>query len=195
MKKMKILFAMLFLFCFVASVQAQQKYEIVEDAGFLVLKGTSNSSDWQLKSNELEGDAQFVINEGELKTLSRVIINIDASTIGNDENKRMTKKAHKTLLVNDHPIVTFFAYGFSQTGNGPKKIKGSVYLGGKNVDILFDFITRGQDEIMWIMAEADAKFSDFGLEPPTDFGGLVQCNDEIKIEVQLPFVLPTDSGK
>ena len=195
MEKLRLLFATVFLLCFVASVQAQQKYEIVDNAGFLVLKGTSNSSDWQLKSNELEGDAQFIIADDELKTLSRVIVNIDASTIGNDENKRMTKKAHKTLLVNDHPIVTFFAYGFSQVGDGPKKIKGSVYLGGKNVDILFDFISRTQDEVMWIVAEADAKFSDFGLEPPTDFGGLVQCNDEIKIEVQLPFAMPTDSGK
>ena len=141
------------------------------------------------------GDAQFVISEGELKSLSRVIVNIDANTIGNEENKRMTKKAHKTLLVDDHPIVTFFAYGFSQTGQGGRKIKGSVYLGGKNVDILFDFISRSQDEIMWIVAEADAKFSDFGLEPPNDFGGLVQCDDEIKIEVQLPFTLPTETGK
>ncbi|GEM_PF-6022811 len=195
MDKLRLLLSTVFLFCFVVSVQAQQKYEIVDNAGFLVLKGTSNSSDWQLKSNELEGDAQFVINEGELQTLSRVIVNIDANTIGNEENKRMTKKAHRTLLVNDHPIVTFFAYGFSQAGDGPKKIKGSVYLGGKNVDILFDFISRSQDDVMWIVAEADAKFTDFGLEPPTDFGGLVQCNDEIKIEVQLPFAMPTESRK
>jgi len=32
--------------------------------------------------------------------------------------------------------------------------------------------------------------SDFGLEPPDDFGGAVQTNDAFKITVQMPFELP-----
>jgi len=65
-------------------------------------------------------------------------------------------------------------------------------MAGKNVDLLFTFSTRMQDEIVWIVATAESKFSAFGLEPPTDFGGAVQCEDDLKIEVQLPLVKAND---
>lgn len=191
MKTLRIIFSALFLVA-VFQVNAQEKYEIVDGAGYLVLSGKSNTSSWMLKSNQLKGDAQMVMNGEILQHLSRVIVNIDASTIINDKNKRMTRKAQSTLLTDDNPIVTFFAYGFSRINDEPLQMHGNLYMAGKNVDLVFKFTTRMQDEIVWIVAEANTLFSDFGLEPPTDFGGAVQCKDEIKIEVQLPLVKASD---
>ncbi len=194
--KTRNLILVLLSLCFLATTAvSQEKFMIVEDAGYLVLSGTSNTSEWKLKSAALEGDAQLVVNQQELTNISRVIINVDAHTILNENNKRMSKKAHKVLLVKEHPQVTFFAYGFSQVGDGPRKIRGNISIAGKNADILFDFTSRVEDGVVWIVAESnDAKFSDFGLEPPKDFGGAIQCHDEMKIEVQLPFMLPEESG-
>lgn len=193
MKKLRIVG--LVLSCFVVlTLQAQEKYVIVPDAGHMVLSGTSNTSDWMLKSSQLEGDAQLVVKENSLTNISRVIINVDAETIANDNNKRMSKKAHKVLRADENPTVTFFAYGFSKIGNGPKKIKGNISIAGRNADILFEFTSRIQDGVVWIIAESDqAKFSDFGLEPPEDFGGAIKCHDEMKIQVQLPFMLPDEA--
>ncbi|WP_420385953.1 YceI family protein [Roseivirga sp.] len=187
MKTLRIIFSTLFLVA-VFQVNAQEKYEIVDGAGYLVLSGKSNTSSWMLKSNQLKGDAQMVMDGEILQHLSRVIVNIDASTIINEQNKRMTRKAQSTLLTDDNPMVTFFAYGFSRINDEPLQMHGNLYMAGKNVDLVFKFTTRMQDEIVWIVAEANTLFSDFGLEPPTDFGGAVQCKDEIKIEVQLPLV-------
>lgn len=195
MKNRKFIIALFSLCLLAGSVVAQEKYTIVKEAGSLVLSGTSNTSEWKLKSNELVGDAQLIVKDKELVNVSRVIIDIDASTIGNENNKRMSKKAHRVLMANKHPQVTFFAYGFSQVGDGPKKIKGNISIAGKNADILFDFTSRIEDGVVWIVAESnDAKFSDFGLEPPQDFGGAIQCHDEMKIQVQLPFTLPPSNG-
>lgn len=192
MKKVQTLLTALFLIATVSGLQGQQKYEIVEEAGQLSIKGTSNTADWELLSGSLTGDAQLMVENGDLTNVSRVIVDIDGKTIANKNNKRMTKKAQKTLQIGAHPVVTFFAYGFSQMADGPRKMKGNVSIAGKNVDILFDFTSRIQDDVVWIVAEADAKFSDFGLEPPTDFGGAITCKDDIKIEVQLPFSLPEE---
>lgn len=183
------------LSCFmVFAIQAQEKYVIVEGAGHIVLSGTSNTSDWMLKSSMLEGDAQLVVKGNELSNISRVIINVDAKTIENENNKRMSKKAHRVLGADDNPTVTFFAYGFSQIADGPKKIKGNISIAGKNADILFEFTSRIEDGVVWIVAESDqAKFSDFGLEPPEDFGGAIKCHDEMTIQVQLPFMLPDEA--
>jgi len=182
----------LVLSCFVVfTIHAQEKYVIVEDAGYLVLSGTSNTTDWQLRSTNLEGDAQLIVKGDELTNISRVIINVDAETIVNDNNKRMSRKAHRVLRVDENPTVTFFAYGFSQVGDGPRKIRGNISIAGKNADILFDFTQRVEDGVVWIVAESnDAKFSDFGIEPPEDFGGAIKCHDELKVQVQLPFSLP-----
>lgn len=175
----------------VFTLQAQEKYVIVPNAGHLVLSGTSNTSEWMLKSTSLEGDAQLVLKDNELTNISRVIINVNGKTIKNENNKRMSRKAQSVLRVDEHPTVTFFAYGFSQVGDGPRKIRGNISIAGKNADILFDFTSRTQDGVVWIVAESNqAKFSDFGLEPPEDFGGAVQCHDEMRIQVQLPFMLP-----
>ena len=182
----------LILSCFVVfTLQAQEKYVIVPNAGHLVMSGTSNTSEWMLKSTSLEGDAQLVLRDNELTNISRVIINVNGKTIKNENNKRMSRKAQAVLRVDEHPSVTFFAYGFSQVGDGPRKIRGNISIAGKNADILFDFTSRIQDGVVWIVGESNqAKFSDFGLEPPEDFGGAVQCHDEMKIQVQLPFMLP-----
>lgn len=191
MKNLNILCSILLLVLFSFEGMAQQKkYEIVEGAGYLEISGTSNTSDWQLKSNALTGDAQMIVKDGALSNLARVIVNIDAKTIENPDNKRMTRTAHKTLLIGDNPTVTFFAYGFSQVNDGPKKIMGNIYLGGANVDVSFDFQSWTQEDIVWISAEGELKFSDFGLEPPDDFGGAVQTNDAFKVVVQMPFELP-----
>lgn len=193
MKTLRILIILLSCFM-VLTIQAQERYVIVPDAGHLVLSGTSNTSDWKLKSSMLKGDAQLVVKGEDVSNIARVIINVDAKTISNDNNKRMSRKAHRVLRADENPVVTFFAYGFSQVGDGPRKIRGNISLAGRNADILFDFTTRIQDDVVWIVASSnDAKFSDFGLEPPEDFGGAIQCHDELKIEVQLPFELPTDT--
>lgn len=190
MKKIQLLYSAIFLFTMVFGLQGQEKYEIVEKAGQLSLKGSSNTSDWELQSGDLTGDARLTIENGKLTNVSRVIVDIDGKTIVSTSNRRMTKKAQKTLQIADHPVVTFFAYGFSQMAEGPLKMKGNVSIAGKNVDILFDFTSHIKGDVIWIVAEADTKFSDFGLEPPTDFGGAITCKDQIKIEVQLPFSLP-----
>lgn len=191
MKSLNLVCSLLLLVLFSFEGMAQQKkYEIVEGAGSIEISGTSNTSNWQLISNELKGDAQMIVKNGELTNLARVIVNINAKTIENPSNKRMTKKAHKTLLIGDNPTVTFFAYGFSRVNDGPKRIMGNIYLGGTNVDVSFDFQSWTQDDIVWISAEGEMKFSDFGLEPPDDFGGAVQTNDAFKITVQMPFELP-----
>lgn len=156
------------------------------------MSGKSNTSSWMLKSSELKGDAQMIMNGDVLKHLSRVIVNIDANTIANPENKRMTKKAQSTLLTDENPLITFFAYGFSRINDEPMEMHGNLYMAGKNVDLVFHFDTRVQDEVIWIVGEANTLFSDFGLEPPTDFGGAVQCKNEIKIEVQLPLIKSND---
>ncbi|NVJ47554.1 MAG: YceI family protein [Cytophagia bacterium] len=132
------------------------------------------------------------MNGDQLQHLSRVIVNIDAATIENAQNKRMTKKAQSALLIDANPIVTFFGYGFSQVNNQAKEMQGNLYMAGKNVELLFKFTTRLQDDVLWIVAETDTKFSAFGLEPPTDFGGAVQCQDDLKIQVQLPLVKVVD---
>ena len=190
MKTSRIILSALFLLA-VFQIKAQEKYEIVDGAGYLVISGKSNTTGWMLKSKQLKGDAQILMNGDELQHLSRVIVNIDASTIVNAENKRMTKKAQSTLLTDANPLVTFFAYGFSKVNDDPMEMHGNLYMAGKNVDLIFHFTTRMQEDIVWIVAVADSKFSDFGLEPPTDFGGAVQCKDELKIEVQLPLVKAT----
>lgn len=191
MKSLNLVCSLILLALFSFEGMAQQKkYEIVEGAGSIEISGTSNTSNWQLMSNELKGDAQMIVKNGELTNLARVIVNIDAKTIENPSNKRMTKKAHKTLLIGDNPTVTFFAYGFSKVNDGPKRIMGNIYLGGTNVDVSFDFQSWTQDDIVWISAEGEMKFSDFGLEPPDDFGGAVQTNDAFKVTVQMPFELP-----
>ncbi|KYG72632.1 MULTISPECIES: YceI family protein [Roseivirga] len=191
MRTLRIITSALFL-VFVVQAEAQEKYEIVDGSGYLVISGKSNTSEWMLKSNQLKGDAQILMNGDQLQHLSRVIVNIDAKTIKNAENKRMTKKAQSVLLTEDNPLVTFFAYGFSQLNDEPMQMHGNLYMAGKNVDLLFTFSTRMQDEIVWIVATAESKFSAFGLEPPTDFGGAVQCEDDLKIEVQLPLVKAND---
>ena len=191
MKTIRITLIIALFFSIAFITQAQEKFQIVPQAGLITITGSSNTSDWKLTSHELSGDAQLVVNDGQVQNIARVIIDVDGKSIQNIMNKRMTKKAHKALKVNEHAEITFFAYGFATDGLGKKKIRGTISMAGKTSDILFDFTTRTQDDIVWIVAEADSKFTDFGIDPPTDFGGAITCKDEIKIEVQLPFELPT----
>lgn len=176
------------LSCFSIAAKAQNQHELKPEAGFLILKGTSNTSNWELSTNQLIGDAQFTAENGEIKTLSRVTVDIDVTTLKNEDNRRMSKTAQKALLAKENPVATFFSYGFSQLSEETKTLSGNLFLAGRTMRVPFSFTSKQEGDVTWIIAKSEVKFSDFGMEPPTDLGGAVQCNDEFNIEVRLPFL-------
>lgn len=173
------------------TIYAQQAYDLVEEKGHLMISGTSNTSNWSLEANNLLGSAKVKVNDGVLVDIEELRVALAVSGLENKSNKRMTNKAEKLLKMKEFPLATFFAYDFEPSEDHLKKIKGVVYLGGQLVDMDFTFSSNYYDGTLWVVGRAETTFTAFNMEPPKDFGGVIKCNDEISIVIQLPLQLNT----
>lgn len=165
---------------------AQDTYSVISGEGNLLLRGKSNSSHWVLKSNQIQGQADIHIEEHRILEISEVKVSLKVASLGNDLNPRMTKKAKDVLKSDAFPIATFFAEPLADTKDYFTQLKGSVFLAGELVDIDFQFSFSEWEGSLWLVGKANTSFSEFGIAPPKDFGGIIQCEDEIEINIHLP---------
>jgi hypothetical protein len=113
-------------------------------------------------------------------------------------NTRRDKDIARILKYKEHPAITFEIVEMqpahidsvlsAQRGSVPMKAKISVAGGSKVYDMMLTFERTGAREIT-CATETPAKFTDFGLEPPTFGLILKKAPDAIKLSGDMVFAV------
>lgn len=109
-------------------------------------------------------------------------------------HRLMTKDFHKYLKHDIHPEMhirfKYFSHIPKETPNKKECLTAclNISIAGCEKDIFIDFDSYYKGQKATLKGIAEIKFSDFGLTPPTKFGGAVKVNNDLVVEINLELV-------
>jgi polyisoprenoid-binding protein YceI len=165
------------------------------DPGQALVSGTSTLHDWTVKSNIVNGHAEF---SGQWKavsaatnTLHSIDLVIPVDSLKSTEGSGMDKTMYDALNLKQFPTITY------------SLIKASLKASPSNQDSAYHFDTTGQltvagaahqvnldvgvlpqgDGRLTITTDISLKMTDFGIKPPTAMMGMIKSGDAITVKV------------
>ncbi len=164
---------------------AQMKYT---DRGVdIVVKGTSNIHDWDVKSDKGIVDATIAMGAGDKTvTFSKLAFVVNAETLKSGKSG-MDKNTYKALKTEEHKNINFdllSANAIPTDGNTYQvKAKGNLTVAGvtKPIDLIVTAKWNNADKSLSISGAKAFNMTEFGVKPPTALFGTIKTGDEVNI--------------
>ena len=174
-------FAFLFFFSF--ATNAQTAYELASEGNKIQVIGTSNLHDWEMVSEEIKGNAELYIEEGEITGIKKIVITMATTSLVSEKNG-LNKNAYKTFDAENNPVISFIAFDMGPNGEA----SGILNVAGYDKDIDFAYTYEFKAGQLHISCEADVTFSDFGMKAPSILAGTIKTAEEVQLKMQFVLV-------
>ncbi len=156
----------------------------------LSILGTSNVRDFECL---YEGDFQvdtlshFLTIENEIIRVKGDSLKLKIDTF--DCGKRGINRDFRGSLQSDEfPTIDISLLNFSPSDELLEEAKVLIYLAGAQKKYVLEFISTYQDNgVVKIEGEQKLAMTDFNIDPPTTFFGLIKVQDELTIKFTLLF--------
>jgi len=165
---------------------------VVVAGGSLQVEGSTNVNKFKceiinyskpdtIKVNRKMGNAE------NLQVTGRLNLNVQSFDC---HNPVMTADLRKTLKVKEHPnlSIKFLTLNKFPGNLQQEQIKGlvDIQLAGvtKRFDVNYKF-SKDEQNIVHLIGTRNVNFSDFNLIPPRKLGGMIQTNDQLKVQFRL----------
>lgn len=184
---MKVLYLFFFLILTASSLQAQSVYSLLNDASSIIVTGTSSVHDWDIRFEELEGEATFLLDEDSLEGISSLIFSTYAKSV--DSGKRiMNGKTRDALDSKKHPKVTFTLTEVTEIMSDSLTLKGDLIIAGFTKEIVLTGVySVGTDGSFTASGKQQINMSDYGIKPPTAMLGTLKTGEEVVVEFNVSF--------
>ncbi len=177
-------------------------------AGEAIVSGTSTLHDWSVKSNIIQGNAEFSgpwkLDAASSIALQSIDLVIPVDSLKSTEGSGMDNTMYDALKLKQFPTITFSLakaslksapskpgspYHFDTTGR--LTVAGAAH--DENLDLA---ILPNNDGQLTITTDVGLKMTDFGIKPPTAMLGVIKSGDAVTIKVnwQLTTRPPTSTA-
>lgn len=180
---------MLMLFSIVignVSVSAQN-YQATANNSTIVVDGTSNVHDWDVKAEQFTVKATI---EGEDDALEIKNINLDLVAEGLKSGKSgMDKNTYKALKTDKHKNIRFVSnktVSVNKSGNAYKVVvQGVMEIAGskKTTDVTFDLVKTANGYTL--KGEKKINMPEYDITPPTALMGTIKTGEDVTIKYNL----------
>ncbi len=196
--KKKILTLLLFLSPMLMTGDATRIKYVPDTDSFVIVKGTSSLHDWSVRTNQIEGFAEFkelVTGLSLEKVLSLsldfekpvVHISISATSL-KSEKKGMDQNMYKALKSRQYPFITYDLSALKVAKmKDPSHIlvttTGSLNITGisRPLEMSVMVSTDTQNEIVFT-GNTRLKMTDFQIKPPKAMMGMIKTGDEVEVQ-------------
>lgn len=177
----KILF--LSIIFFVSKMEAQE-FTLNNEASQLIVYGTSNLHDWDVKAEKQSG--KLVIGQTDKLTISALKVVVIAESLKSGKGG-MDKNTYKALNTDKYKTISFElkdVKSISESGNGTYNISstGDLTIAGVTKRIGLDFILELKPNQAILKGKTILKMTTYGVTPPKALLGTITTGDEITIE-------------
>lgn len=169
--------------------QAQTKYESIGGVK-LVIEGTSNVHDWDMKSDQGHCSSLFyVTSTGKLHGVSNINFTVPAESL-KSFNTNMDKNAYKALNTEKYSNINFTASSIHIKPNGVTgyllTAKGKLTISSvtKNVVVTATGHLKADKSISYTGA-LKLKMTDYNIEPPGIMQGAVKAGEYVTVKFDL----------
>jgi len=172
-----------------AAVTGQTKYQSTGGVK-LVIEGTSNVHDWDMKSEKGTCTAIFEINNAGAPTgLSTLSFTVPAESL-KSEHKGMDKNTYKALGTDKYASISFTAgtAAIKPAGDGNYLLtaKGKLTISGVTKDVLLTATgVVNPDKSITYSGAYQLKMTDYNVAPPKAVFGTIKTGDKITVKFNL----------
>lgn len=179
----------LFLTFNLSITQAQSKYESTGGVK-LVIYGTSNVHDWDMKSDQGYCSSLFyVTNTGALNRVSYINFTVPAESL-KSFNTNMDKNAYKALNTDKYNNISFTASSIHIKPNGATgyllTAKGKLTISSVTKDVVITATGNLKaDKSISYSGAFKLKMTDYNVEPPAIMAGAVKSDELVTVKFDL----------
>ncbi|PTX14666.1 polyisoprenoid-binding protein YceI [Pontibacter mucosus] len=183
--KLLSLFSLLLGLSLGNTLLAQDQYKLAAKPE-LKVKGTSTLHDWEMTSAQAQGTAEMVLEGATLKNVKAASVTMKTQSIKSGTAK-MDDLAYESLKASKFPDITFTLTSFRALDNNRGLATGNLTIAGTTKPVTFNVETSTKSNLVQMAGEANIKFTDFGIKPPTALLGTVKTGNELKINFKVGF--------
>lgn len=178
------IFVMVLMF---AQTATAQNFKLDKNNSSLMVLGTSNVHDWEIKAENQEGTLVLNSDQG-IKNL-QIIIEAEGLKSG---KSGMDKNTYKALNTKTHKNIEFKYTSTTATeknGSGSYKltIQGELKINGVSKVVPISFDVNISDNQVTLNGKKTIKMTEFEVEPPTALLGTIKTGDEVTISFNSKF--------
>jgi hypothetical protein len=173
----------------VAPAVAQTKYESIGGVK-IVIEGTSNIHDWDMKSDKGSCSGIFdVSNTGAVTGMSFLNFSVPAESL-KSEHTSMDKNSYKALHTSKYAQINFTASSATIKPNGNTgyvlTAKGRLTISGVTKDVVLTANgVVNPDKSITYSGAYQLKMTDYSVEPPSLMFGAIKTGDAITVKFNL----------
>ena len=164
---------------------AQDQYRLAGKPE-LKVKGTSTLHDWEMTSAQAQGTAEMILEGATIKNVKAASVTLKTASVKSGTAK-MDEIAHETLKANKFQEIVFTLTAFRTLDNNRGQATGNLTIAGTTKPVTFNVETSIKTGSVQMAGEANIKFTDFGIKPPTALLGTVKTGNELKLSFKANF--------
>lgn len=151
------------------------------------VNGTSSIHKWELESTKGIGNAQFVLEQEEIKALNSFSITLQINSLSSN-NKMMDKKVYETLRMKEDPNIYFDMEEMISSSDKTISIHGKIKIAGAIQIIPIEIHYSISENTINLNGSIDLCFSQFNIDPPRAMFGTIKTGDEFSISYTINFI-------
>jgi hypothetical protein len=190
MPALPVFFAILLCGLFISTNgNGQTKYQSAGSVK-IVIEGTSNIHDWDMKSEKGTCTGVFAVNNaGLLTSMSALNFSVPAETL-KSEHKGMDKNTYKALHTDKYASISFTAGSadIKSSGNAGFTLttKGKLTISGVTKDVLLTANgVVNTDKSITYSGSYQLKMTDYNVEPPTIMLGAIKTGNDLLVKFNM----------
>jgi hypothetical protein len=185
-----VLFILTLFLAFASSItHAQTRYQSVGGVK-LVIEGTSNVHDWDMKSDKGVCSSLFdITSAGTLNGVSYINFTVPAESL-KSEHSGMDKNTYKALNTAKYNSISFTASSVSLKPNGATgyilTAKGRLTISGVSKEVILTANgTMNADKSISYTGSYKLKMTDYNVEPPSIMMGAIKTGEFVTVKFDL----------
>lgn len=184
MKIDKLLITAIVAFLCMPFTSFAQKYNLDIQKSSLIVFGTSNIHDWDIKTENQKGF--ILINAENSLQIKELNIVVEAESLKSGRGG-MDKNTYKALNTNDYKTIKFNLISsdkITDLGNGNYNVtaKGDLTISGVTKRITLEFKVNIVSNLVSITGEKNIKMTDYKIDPPKALLGTIKTGDDVLIK-------------
>ena len=190
LKSYQLLLTGVFFMLLTAGSMVGQSFKM-DNSSEIIVEGTSNIHDWEMKANSKTGLVTITTEEGKLTGISSLKVTVPAESLDSGKGG-MDKNAYKALNTNKYKNIEFQldeVKNIEAKAADSYQVKGlaSLKISGVTKQVPVEFTVKLSGNKLQINGEQNINMTHFKVDPPTAMFGTITTGEELTIKFKSTF--------
>lgn len=189
-KSYKILFAGVVFMLFTTGSLFAQNFKM-DASSEIIVAGTSNIHDWEMKTNSKQGMAVLKMQDGKLTEISKLQVSVLAESLDSGKGG-MDKNAYKALDTKKHKNIEFNldkVKNITAGTNNSYTVEGlaSLKIAGVSKQVPVSFTATVNGSKLKINGKQEINMTHYKVDPPTAMFGTIKTGEDVTVKFNSSF--------